>query len=162
MAGCVRDTLSRNAPGVRFFAPEGLMQAAGAVTGSNNKVLSDQDVERLIQQPEVQRLAAEQALRYVFLVEGKTFDSESSLASGGAFGAITSNKNSRAAAHLWDVASGQYLGEVVAASFGETGIMGPVPNLWLYAPTESEACKALADNISGFLTSGKARSDVSK
>jgi hypothetical protein len=161
LAACVRDTLSRNSPSTRLLEAEEIMSAGGVATASHDKVLSDEDVSGLLAREEVQRLASERSLRYVFLIAGNTFESEGSWGCGGLACSGGSNHGSRAAAHVWDTASGRYLGELAAASFGQTGMSGVFPIvLWSYAPTETEACKALADNMSGFLASGEARSDI--
>jgi len=154
---CVRDALAELSPETKIVAPEAFRSRSGSRFARPDASLKDDEVAGLLADPAAQQAVAALAVRYLFLVDGKT--SESGYSASGTMGvaASSSYQSTGIKATIWDARETRAVGQFSAFASGRPGMtMIMFITVWEYTPTESIACERMAGEIQRFLASGYA------
>lgn len=155
MAACVRDAAIDSARPARIVEPDKDRSASAGPFGTHDALLTDEAISDALRSVAVSSFAG-QGVRYVFLVGGSTRTSEHWHSSGGGVPVAAEGHKKRTyiQADVWDAMKGTKLDSFWTDASGVEEFFSAalVLNTLNYAPTESTACKDMADKILNYLS----------
>jgi hypothetical protein len=119
-------------------------------------------MRRLIQEPQVAKVIADQAIRYFVWLDGstETLDKGGSIScaagpgGAGCFGFAKWDKASIYEAIVWDLSDFTEVARVRVDSEGTSYLIGAVAPIPLLTPVKSDACKSLGKQLKALFVSG--------
>jgi hypothetical protein len=156
MATCVRDAVSDSVRPARMVELSEIRPAAPGFLATQNALLTEDAISITVRNAAASPAFAALKIRYAFLVGGSTENSDHWNSSGGGVPVAASGHKKRTyiQTDVWDLMTGSRLESFFTDASGAEEIFsaGLVINTLNYAPTESTACKDMADKILNYLS----------
>ena len=156
MAACVRDAVADSSRPARIVQPDEIGPASADFFGARDTLLSDEKISDVFRSATTSSSFAALRARYVVMVGGSTQTSGEWHSHGGGMpvGAFGHKKRTYIRADIWDAIKGTKLESLWTDASGAEEVLSAalVINFWNYAPTESTACKDMADKILNHLS----------
>ena len=157
---CVDQRLAKRSTGYNILSDEDFVDAFYPWFEPRTAPVSTEELPRLLSRPGVSQRIAEQGVRYLVWLEGstETLDGGGGISctvgagGGGCFGLTWFEKESDYEATVWDLSGSHTVGQVSADINGMSVIPAVVIPVPLIAPTQTTACKRLADQLESFIT----------
>ncbi len=150
---CVSDELSKSSPQIALFAPQEFRAAVGGKLSESKLRLPYAEIEDHLQTQRALAVSVDRGIRYVFVVEGDTTETDNHSSGGGGAAISGSTRRTQISAHIWDGSTGEGLGELNVSTEGHPYMFSAalIINIMEYAPTETKACENMATEILQFL-----------
>jgi len=159
---CVSDNLGKGGTAVNVINEQAFRDAIFPWFEPRTAPAKTSDLPELMATPVVSQRLQEIGLRYLVWVDGSTVRTDSggsmtcsvTTAGAGCFGFLTWENDSSYEASIWDLRTGNTVGQVSSDAIGTSYMPAIVVPLPFIARVQNSACTSLAAQLKSFITNG--------